>query len=247
MQLVHDRQSACIDHRAALDPPVHAKSSGEQAHPRQNAPLHSALRQFCHVAEKKKRGDRQYHRAQKEMTEETVERQVCRVLGEQLAAHDLPHGKGHIGHLQEQEADQVVAFDFLETDDDAATYRDCSRKQRAGVESFGEAVVKQGDVDRGQHGEQQHFRHGQHGEAAIEAKVGDAKLQRASDPETPEQTPRKIAPASEGDENDGSDGDSHEHGEVAIDLTSEVLANQAEGKSPEDGDKNEIRHLESFD
>ena len=124
VKFVHDGQRAGIDPRAALDPPVHSQRRGEQAHPGQDAPLQGGLRQLARVSEEKPRRQGEEQRAEEEMAEEAMQRHIGRVTGEQLSTKHLAGREAGIGNLEKDEADQVVALQSLEADDDAAADSD---------------------------------------------------------------------------------------------------------------------------
>ena len=56
------------------------------------------------------------------MAEEVVKRYFGRVLGEHFPAQHLASGEGGVGHLQQQETDQVIALDLVEAKDNPAGY-----------------------------------------------------------------------------------------------------------------------------
>ncbi|MCY1396042.1 hypothetical protein D9M71_110020 [compost metagenome] len=176
------------------------------------------------------------------MAEVAMQRLLYRIARQQLAAQHLAGGEGGVGDLQQQEAEQVVALQRLEADDRPAAHRHHGGDQRPRVEPAGQGVVEQGHVDRREHGEQQHLGHRQHGEAAVQAQVGDAELQRAGQPEAGQQPPRQAAPDGERQEHQGGDQHPRQHGEVAVHLAGQVLADQAEGEGPEQGDGEQVGH-----
>ena len=103
-------------------------------------------------------------------------------------------------------------------------------------------VVEQGNVDGRQYGEKQHFLYGQHVEAAVQAKVGNAELQGACQPEAAHQRGGQASPDAQRDENRCRYRDARQHGKITIDLGGQVLANQAERKCPENRDNNQVTH-----
>ncbi len=176
------------------------------------------------------------------MAEETVERLGCGVAGQQVAAQHLPGGKGEVGDLQEHKAPQVVPGEGLETDDDPTTHGDRRRHQRPRVEATRQGIVDHGDVDGREHREQQHLGHGQHLETAVQAQVGDAKLQGTCQPEPAQQRTGQTTPEREGGKDQGGDADANEHGKVAVDLAGQVLPDQAEREGPQGGDDEKLLH-----
>ncbi len=78
-----------------------------------------------------------------------------------------------------------------------------------------------------------------HLETAVQAQVGDAKLQGTCQPEPAQQRTGQTTPEREGGKDQGGDADANEHGKVAVDLAGQVLPDQAEREGPQGGDDRE--------
>ena len=236
MQVVHHRQGAAIDQAGALVPPVHAQRGADQPEEHQHTPLQRRLRQEVSLAEQQER--RQHHQqgAQVEITETPEVRLVTGITRHQVLVHDLPGGVGEIGQLQQQEPHQEMRGDLIETNHRRTAHRHQGRHQRPGIEAAIKRVLDQGHMQRREDGEQQHFRHRQHAKAQVQAYVGHAELQCTDHQHAAHERGLHRAPARQRDKDQPGQHHAHQHRKVAVDVTGEVFANQAEGKCLNQGD-----------
>ncbi|MNS73520.1 hypothetical protein D3C72_1069630 [compost metagenome] len=182
------------------------------------------------VAERQER--RQHHQqgAQVEVTETPVVRQVTGVARDQVTVQHLPGRIGEVGQLQQQETDKEVRADAVETNDCRTRHRDQRCHQCPRVEAPVQGIFDQGHVQRREDGEQQHFRHGQHPETQVQANIGDAVLQRADQQHRAHEARLDLTPAGQGQKHQSGQQYPRQHGEVTVHMSSQVLADQAEGK-----------------
>ena len=145
MQLVHDRQRSGIDLCAALDPPEHAERGGEQAI-QTSTPHCTAL---CGILARspKRRKEASSIAPRKEASEESVQRLFGRVTRKQLAANTWPAAKVAFASCSSRNRSGTRPRSSR-TNDDAAAHGNQRRDQRPGIETPGQYVIEQGDVDR---------------------------------------------------------------------------------------------------
>ncbi|MNZ52894.1 hypothetical protein D3C78_707580 [compost metagenome] len=157
-------------------------------------------------------------------------RQVAGVARDQVPVQHLAGGIGEVGQLQQQEADEEVRADAVEADHCRARHRHQGRHQRPGIEAPVQGIFDQGHMQGREDGEQQHFRHGQHPEAQVQTDIGNAVLQGADQQHRAHEARLDLTPAGQRQEHQPGQHYPRQHGEIAVDMTCQVLADQAEGK-----------------
>ena len=242
MEIVHHRQRGAWHAAGALVPPIHAERRRHQSQERQHAPLHRRLWQVMGVAEQQK--GRQHHQqgANVEVAEASVLWLVAGMACQQMLVQHLPGRIGEVGQLQQQETDEEVRADAVETNHCGPCHRDQRRHQRPTVETTVQRVLDQRHVHWRQDGEQQHLRHAQDAEAQVQTDVGDAELQRADQQHGAQEARFDLTPARQRQEHQPGEQHPGEHGKVAVDVASEVFADQAERESLDEGDDQKVLH-----
>ncbi|MNN90974.1 hypothetical protein D3C81_2090150 [compost metagenome] len=81
-----------------------------------------------------------------------------------------------------------------------------------------------------ENGEQQDLRHRQHPEAQVQAHIGYAELQRADHQHCPHEARLDLTPARQRQEHQPGQQHPDQYREIAVDVSGQVLADQAEGK-----------------
>src|SRR5690606_7166771 len=160
----------------------------------------------------------------------------------QVCITDLAGGERQVGQLQQQKTLDVGFADAVVTDDGRPQHGQQGGYYRTDTEATTQRVVDQGDVQRGEDGKQQYLRHAEQLEGQVQADVGDAELQCADQQKAAGHVSWQAAGPQQRQEQQAGQQDAGKHGKVAVHLAGEILADQAEGDGPEQGDGDEIRH-----
>ena len=157
-------------------------------------------------------------------------RQFGGIARHQTPVQHLTGGIGEVGQLQQQEAFKEVPADAVKADHCRPRYSHHRRYQRPGVEAPVKGVLNQCHVQRREDGEQQDFGHREHAKAQVQTDVGDAELQGTDQQHAAHETGFHLAPAGQRDKHQPGQYHPHQHCKVAVDVSSQILTNQAEGK-----------------
>ncbi len=146
-----------------------------------------------------------------------------------LVAH-LTQGEADVGTLHHQEAQHVAFGQPVEADDGRPQHRQQCSPQIDRLEAPLQQIVDQGDVDGGEDGEHQHFRHRQQQEGVVIEQIHDAELGGTEGHQLGHQVGPQPAAAQEGQEHQAGEHDAGQHREVGIHLAGEIDPDQAEGE-----------------
>ena len=157
-------------------------------------------------------------------------RRLLRLPCQQYLVAHLTQRETEVGPLHHQKSQHITFGQAVEADDGSPEHRQQGAPQIGGLEAPLQQIVKQGDVDGGEDGKDQYFRHRQQQEGVVVEEIHDAELDGAQRHQLGRQIGAQPAAAQEGEKHQTGEGDAGQHREVGIDLTSEVDPDQAEGE-----------------
>ena len=154
---------------------------------------------------------------------------LCFPCQQYLVAH-LSHGEAEVGTLHHQESQCIAFGQPVEADDGCPQHRQQSAPQIHRLEAALQQVVQQGDVEGGEDGEHQYFRHRQQQEGLVVEQIHDAELDGAESHQLECEIRPQPAASEEGQKHQTGEDDARQHGEVGIHLAGEIDPDQAEGE-----------------